>query len=71
LLSKPQLVFDVIPQWFSSLTMWGVMKTPYYRLPPMPWGIDVTTLALVYRMVFGQMKRLISSNIGHRVAGQD
>jgi len=20
--------------------MWGVMQTPYYRLPPMPWGID-------------------------------
>jgi O-methyltransferase involved in polyketide biosynthesis len=37
---KAELVFDVIPAWFSSLTMWGVMKTPYYRLPPMPWGID-------------------------------
>jgi len=37
---KAELVFDVIPQWFSALTMWGVMKTPYYRLPPMPWGID-------------------------------
>nr|WP_157187729.1 class I SAM-dependent methyltransferase [Paraburkholderia sp. USG1] len=37
---KAELVFDVIPQWFSSLTMWGVMKTPCYLLPPMPWGID-------------------------------
>jgi len=30
----------VIPRWFSRLTMWGVMQTPHYRLPPMPWGID-------------------------------
>jgi O-methyltransferase involved in polyketide biosynthesis len=35
-----EIAFDVIPRWFSRLTMWGVMQTPYYRLPPMPWGID-------------------------------
>lgn len=35
-----ELVFDVIPRWFSSLTSWGIMQTPYYRLPPMPWGIN-------------------------------
>jgi O-methyltransferase involved in polyketide biosynthesis len=35
-----EIAFDVIPRWFSQLTMWGVMQTPYYRLPPMPWGID-------------------------------
>jgi O-methyltransferase involved in polyketide biosynthesis len=34
------MVFDVIPRWFSSLTLWGMQRTPHYRLPPMPWGID-------------------------------
>lgn len=34
------IVFDVVPRWFSKLTLWGFMQTPHYRLPPMPWGID-------------------------------
>jgi O-methyltransferase involved in polyketide biosynthesis len=34
------LVFDVVPKWFSRLTLRGVQKTARYRLPPMPWGID-------------------------------
>lgn len=35
-----EMAFDVIPRWFSLLTLWGIMQTPHYRLPPMPWGID-------------------------------
>jgi O-methyltransferase involved in polyketide biosynthesis len=35
-----EMAFDVIPRWFSHLTMWGVMQTPRYRLPSMPWGIN-------------------------------
>ncbi len=35
-----EIVFDVIPRWFSDLTLRGVQQTPRYRLPPMPWGID-------------------------------
>jgi len=34
------LVFDVVPKWFSRMTLRGVQKTARYRLPPMPWGID-------------------------------
>ena len=34
------LMFDVIPRWFSRKTLRGLHKTPHYRLPPMPWGID-------------------------------
>jgi hypothetical protein len=34
------LVFDVVPRWFSRLTLQGHNQTPHYRLPPMPWGID-------------------------------
>jgi len=44
-----ELVFDVVPQWFSSLTMWGVMTTPCYRLPQMPWGIDADNIGACLR----------------------
>ncbi|MFM0205599.1 class I SAM-dependent methyltransferase [Paraburkholderia fungorum] len=46
---RAEFAFDVIPQWFSSLTMWGVMKTPYYRLPPMPWGVDAENIGSCLR----------------------
>jgi hypothetical protein len=35
-----ELVFDVVPRWFSRLTLLGLHQTPYYQLPPMPWGIN-------------------------------
>jgi O-methyltransferase involved in polyketide biosynthesis len=35
-----EIAFDAIPRWFSGLTQWGVMTTPRYRLPSMPWGIN-------------------------------
>jgi O-methyltransferase involved in polyketide biosynthesis len=35
-----ELVFDVVPRWFSRLTLQGLNQTPRYRLPPMPWGIN-------------------------------
>lgn len=35
-----EMVFDVVPRWFSRLTMLGLNQTPHYRLPPMPWGIN-------------------------------
>jgi O-methyltransferase involved in polyketide biosynthesis len=41
-----EIAFDVIPRWFSRLTMWGVMQTPHYRLPPMPWGIDCDEISI-------------------------
>jgi hypothetical protein len=34
------MVFDVVPAWFSSLTLQGLWQTPRYRLPAMPWGIN-------------------------------
>lgn len=33
------LMFDVIPPWFSRLTLAGFWKTQHYQAPPMPWGI--------------------------------
>jgi O-methyltransferase involved in polyketide biosynthesis len=35
-----EMVFDVVPRWFSRLTMLGLHQTLHYRLPPMPWGIN-------------------------------
>jgi O-methyltransferase involved in polyketide biosynthesis len=35
-----EMAFDVVPRWFSRLTLSGLDQTPHYRLPPMPWGID-------------------------------
>jgi O-methyltransferase involved in polyketide biosynthesis len=35
-----EMVFDVVPRWFSHLTLLGLYQTPHYRLPPMPWGIN-------------------------------
>ena len=35
-----EMVFDVVPRWFSRLTLLGLNRTPQYRLPPMPWGIN-------------------------------
>jgi hypothetical protein len=34
------MVFDVIPRWFSWVILWGNMRTPHYRLPPMHWDIN-------------------------------
>jgi hypothetical protein len=35
-----QMVFDVVPRWFSRMTLLGLRQTPHYRLPSMPWGIN-------------------------------
>jgi hypothetical protein len=35
-----EMVFDVVPRWFSRLTLWGLNQTPHYLLPRMPWGIN-------------------------------
>jgi O-methyltransferase involved in polyketide biosynthesis len=35
-----EMVFDVVPRWYSRLTLLGLDRTPHYRLPPMPWGIN-------------------------------
>jgi O-methyltransferase involved in polyketide biosynthesis len=43
------MVFDVVPRWFSRLTLLGLKQTPHYRLPPMPWGIDRNELAPTLR----------------------
>jgi O-methyltransferase involved in polyketide biosynthesis len=34
------LMFDHIPRWASAKTLKGWQKTPHWRAPPMPWGVD-------------------------------
>jgi O-methyltransferase involved in polyketide biosynthesis len=35
-----EIVFDVVPRWFSNLTRLGLRQTAHFRLPLMPWGIN-------------------------------
>lgn len=37
-----EIMFDVIPAWFSRMTLGGrgFRKTQHYVVPPMPWGIS-------------------------------
>ncbi|HBK04286.1 MAG TPA: hypothetical protein DDZ81_00295 [Acetobacteraceae bacterium] len=44
-----EMVFDVVPRWFSRLTMIGLQQTAHYRLPPMPWGLDRDEAAAILR----------------------
>lgn len=37
-----ELLFDVIPGWFSRKTIAGFKKTESYTAPPMPWGINAS-----------------------------
>ena len=35
------MIFDCIPHWLSDKTTTeGWDKTPTFRMPPMPWGLD-------------------------------
>lgn len=36
-----EIMFDTIPLWLSRKSMTGYWRTPYYRTPPMPWGINL------------------------------
>ena len=34
------MVFDTAPFWFAELARRGLLRTPGYVAPPMPWGMD-------------------------------
>ncbi|EGV29816.1 O-methyltransferase domain-containing protein [Thiorhodococcus drewsii AZ1] len=44
-----ELMFDVIPPWFSRKTMSGLQKTRHYRAPEMPWGVGHSELEPLLR----------------------
>lgn len=39
-----EMIFDTVPRWLSKRTQRGLNRTKSYRIPPMPWGIDVDEL---------------------------
>lgn len=57
------LMFDYLPPWLSAKTLSkkGWMKTPYYRTPPMPWGIHRNHLSSVFSQWLG--RSVIAENI--------
>jgi hypothetical protein len=42
-------MFDHIPRWMSARTLKGWQKTPHWRAPPMPWGVDGNDVAPLMR----------------------
>lgn len=42
-----EMVFDVIPRWFSRLSLRGLKRTPHYTLPPMPWAVNRNELGTI------------------------
>ncbi len=36
-----ETMFDVVPRWFSKRTVAGVWRTKHYKLPAMPFGMDL------------------------------
>jgi O-methyltransferase involved in polyketide biosynthesis len=39
-----ELFFDTVPEWFARKTRQGFQLTPRYRIPPMPFGLDLGAL---------------------------
>jgi len=53
--------FDHIPRWLSRKTLKGWWKTPHYRTPVMPWGIDCDEVEPTLRSwvpTLGEVRRL-------------
>lgn len=44
-----ELMFDIIPRWFSHKTLKGFGKTKHYKAPPMPWGLGQDELEPLLR----------------------
>lgn len=39
--SGSEIIFDMIPEWYSAKTMKGMYVTKNYKAPPMPWGLNL------------------------------
>ncbi|NVB78811.1 MAG: class I SAM-dependent methyltransferase [Kofleriaceae bacterium] len=59
-----ELMFDVIPPWFSRRTVAGLDLTEGYRVPPMPWGIKRGELASTLRQWLPSIKRVETRSYG-------
>jgi O-methyltransferase involved in polyketide biosynthesis len=59
-----ELMFDVIPPWFSRKTVAGWDMTKGYRPPPMPWGIKRGDLSSTLRQWLPSIKRVETCSYG-------
>lgn len=59
-----ELIFDVIPPWFSRRTIAGWKITPGYQAPPMPWGIKRSDLGRTLRRWLPAIQRVETRSFG-------
>ena len=59
-----ELMFDVIPPWFSRKTVAGWGVTPGYQFPPMPWGIKRGDLGRTLRQWLPAIRRVETRSFG-------
>lgn len=59
-----ELMFDVVPPWFSRKTVAGWDRTACYRVPPMPWGIKRSELASTLQQWLPAIKRVETRSYG-------
>jgi hypothetical protein len=52
---RAAMAFDVVPRWFSRLTLLGLKRTAHYRLPLTPWGINRDELEPTLRRWFPRL----------------
>lgn len=53
-----EMVFDVVPRSMSALTLAGHQETPYYTLPPMPWGLDRNEVSPTLRRWYPKLRKI-------------
>lgn len=53
-----ELLFDMIPRWFSRLTLLGLRKTAHYTVPPMPFGLDRDEIEPTLRSIHANITRV-------------
>lgn len=53
-----ELMFDIVPRRLSESTLRGHAHTEYYKLPPMPWGLDHREVAPTLRRWHPGLRRL-------------
>ena len=53
-----EIAFDVVPRSMSAHTLAGYRKTPSYRLPPMPFGLDRNEVAPTLRRWHPELARI-------------
>jgi O-methyltransferase involved in polyketide biosynthesis len=69
---EAELLFDFVPAWMSRRHPQGLALTKYYRLPPMPWGVDHNAVEPILRKWIPNIDsiRLMQYNAGSTKIGK-